>query len=102
MIRYLAYAFVAIMLFTVAGQAIRLRQIESAPSVQIAQITQIALHESRLLAFLAEIRHGNRPTHDNIVLSISRIRDSQPQLQDYRLEERVVAEKLLERLSKTD
>lgn len=99
MSRYLAYAFVAIMLFTVAGQAVKLQRYQaSAP----AQISQIALHESRLLLFLSEIRAGNRQTYDSIVFNISRIRDSQPQLQDYRLEERVVAEKLLERLGRAN
>ena len=99
MSRYLAYAFVAIMLFTVAGQAVKLQHYQPKPPTKIAQI---ALHESRLLAFLSEIRRDNRLTYDSIVLNISRIRDSQPQLQDYRLEERVVAEKLLARLEKAD
>ncbi len=99
MSRYLAYAFVAIMLFTVVGQAIKLQHYQPKPSTQIAQI---ALYDSRLLAFLSEIRRDNRLTYDSVVLNISRIRDSPPQLQDYRLEERVVAEKLLARLEKAD
>ena len=80
MSRYLAYAFIAIMLFTVTAQAFKLRQ------YQPNAVPQIALHESRLLPFLAEIRADNQATYDSIVLNISRIRDSQPQLQDYRLE----------------
>lgn len=99
MSRYLAYAFVAIMLFTVVGQAVKLQHYQPKPPTQISPI---ALHDSRLLTFLSEIRRDNRLTYDSIVLNISRIRDSQPQLQDYRLEERVVAEKLLERLAKAD
>jgi hypothetical protein len=96
MSRYLAYAFIAIMLFTVVGQAFKLQQIQPSP------VTGITLHESRLLLFLSEIHGENRLTYDSIILNISRIRDSQPQLQDYRLEERVVAEKLLERLGRAD
>ncbi len=96
MSRYLAYAFIGIMLFTVVGQAFKLRQYQHNP------VTRIALHESRLLAFLLEIRGANPLTYDSIILNISRIRDAQPQLQDYRLEERVVAEKLLERLGRAD
>lgn len=96
MSRYLAYAFVAIMLFTVAAQAFKLRQYEPKP------VEKVVLHESRLLPFLTEIRAGNRLTYDSTILNISRIRDSQPQLQDYRLEERVVAEKLLEQLGRAN
>ena len=96
MSRYLAYAFIVIMLCTVVGQAFKLQQYQHNP------VTQITLHESRLLPFLSEIRADNPLTYDSILLNISRIRDSQPQLQDYLPEERVVAEKLLQYLGSAD
>jgi hypothetical protein len=94
--RYLAFAFVAVMLVTVAAQAVKLRAYERRP------VTQISLHESRLVAFLLEIRGGNPLTYDSILLNLSRIRDASPQHQQYLLEERVVAEKLIGRLTGAD
>lgn len=93
MSRYLAFAFVGIMLFTVAGQVLKLRDYDRLP------VTQINLHESRLVPFLLEIRGDNPIAYDSILLNLSRIRDANPQHQQYLLVERVVAEKLLGRLT---
>ena len=91
--RYLAFAVVGVMLFVVAAQAVKLRQYSVQP------VTEITLQQSRLIPFLAEIRGANPLTYDSTLLNLARIRDGQPQVQDYKLEERVVAEKLVERLA---
>ena len=96
MSRYLAFAFVGVMLVTVAGQALKLREYEHRP------VTQIRLYESRLVPFLMEIRSDSPLTYDSVLLNLSRIRDANPQLQQYRLEERVVAQALIERLTGAD
>lgn len=94
--RYLAFGVVGVMLLVVAAQAVKLRQYSVKP------ITEISLRQSRLIPFLAEIRAGNPLTYDSTLLNLARIRDGQPQVQDYKLEERVVAEKLIARLTAAD
>lgn len=93
--RYLVGAFFGIMLFTVAGQAVKLRQYERRP------VAQVDLYESRLVPFLQEIRGDSPLVYDSILLNLSRIRDANPQ-DRYRPEERLVAEKLIARLSGAD
>lgn len=61
-------------------------------------VTQIELHPSRLVAFLAEIRHTDPETHDSLVLNLQRLRDHQATGQDVLPEEAIVAEQLLRRL----
>jgi ribonuclease D len=91
--RSLAMALVGIMLAVVIGQTIQLSGVKSKP------VTEVTLHESRLIAFLQEIRRDNPDTVDSILLNLARIRDAQAQGQDVQLEEVVVAEQLLARLT---
>jgi hypothetical protein len=91
--RTLAFALIGVMLMVVIGQALQLRGFESTP------VTEIRLHESRLVPFLEAIRAENPDTYDSILLNLSRIRDGQPQVQDYQLEETVIAEQLILRLT---
>lgn len=93
MSRGLAAALVLVMLLVVAGQALLLGRIQSQP------VTQISLHESRLLMFLQEIRSHNPTTYDSTVLNLVRLRDGQAQGQNIAQEEAVVAEELLKRLA---
>jgi len=90
--RFLAFGVVGVMLLVVAAQAVKLRQYSAKP------VNEITLQQSRLIPFLAEIRAGNPLTYDSTLLNLARIGDGQPQVQDYKLEERVVAEKLIGRL----
>jgi hypothetical protein len=91
--RRLALALIGVMLAMVIGQAVRLQGFPSQP------VTEIQLHESRLVPFLQEIRHENPGTYDSILLNLARIRDGQAQVQDYQFEEAVVAEQLIARLT---
>jgi hypothetical protein len=93
--RHLLAAFVGVMLVTVTGQALKLRQYVHRP------VTQVELHESRLVLFLQEIRGESPLTYDSILLNLSRIRDAQPE-DRYRLEERLVAKALIARLEGRD
>jgi hypothetical protein len=91
--RRLALALVGVMLAMVIGQEIRLQGVQRQP------VTQIRLHESRLVAFLQEIRDENPNTYDSTLLNLARLRDAQAQVQDVRAEEAVVAEQLIMRLT---
>lgn len=93
--RALLRAFLAIMLLTVAGQAVKLRGVEQRP------VTRVDLYDSRLVPFLQETRRDSPVTYDSILLNLSRIRADDPHGQ-YRPEERVVAETLISRLTRTD
>lgn len=93
MSRRLAWALVAVMLAVVLAQGWLLSRQQPVP------VTRIELHDSRLVPFLLEIREHSPATFDSIVLNLSRIRDGQPQVQDHLLEETVIAEQLLARLS---
>jgi hypothetical protein len=86
-------ALVGVMLMVVVGQAVQLRGYESQP------VTEIQLHESRLVPFLQEIRSENPATYDSIVLNVARLRDGPAQGQDIQPEEAVIAEQLMARLS---
>lgn len=91
--RMLAWSLVAVMLVVVVGQAIHLQ----GPTIQ--PVTQIELHDSRLVPFLQEIRSTNPETYDSVLLNLTRIRDGQAQVQNYQLEEQIVAERLIARLA---
>jgi hypothetical protein len=80
------------MLVTVVGQEVRLRAYVRRP------VTQVDLHESRLVPFLQEIRRDSPLTYDSILLNLSRIRDASPP-DRYRPEERRVAQVLIARLT---
>ncbi len=95
MSRGLVVALLVVMLATVAGQAVKLRGIERAP------ITRVDLHESRLVAFLNEIRRDSPLTYDSTLLNLARVRDASPP-ERHRPEERLVAETLLARLTGED
>ncbi len=90
--RLFAVALVGVMLLVVIGQAVLLGRTQSQP------VTQIPLHESRLVPFLQEIRGHNPATYDSTVLNLVRLRDGQAQGQNIAQEEAVVAEELLKRL----
>ncbi|MBL8327638.1 MAG: hypothetical protein JNJ71_02230 [Rubrivivax sp.] len=91
--RALALALVGIMLAVVAGQAWLLR------GLQPQAVNQIALHESRLVAFLQEIRPSQPDTYDSITLNLARLRDAPAQGLNVQFEETVIAEQLLARLA---
>ena len=91
--RYFALALVGVMLLVVSGQAVQLRGTQSQP------VTEIVLHESRLVPFLQEIRSDNPNTYDSILLNIQRLRDGQAQGQAIEPEEAVIAEQLMARLT---
>jgi hypothetical protein len=91
--RLFALALVGVMLLVVSGQAVQLR------STQSQQVTEIVLHESRLVPFLEEIRSDNPNSYDSILLNIQRLRDGQSQGQAIELEEAVIAEQLMARLT---
>jgi hypothetical protein len=91
--RALAWSLVVVMLLVVAGQAMQLQRASDRP------VNQIELHDSRLVPFLQEIRSSNPDTYDSLLLNITRIRDGQAQVQNYQLEEQIVAERLIARLT---
>jgi hypothetical protein len=91
--RLFALALVGVMLLVVSGQAVQLRGPQSQP------VTEIVLHESRLVPFLQEIRSDNPNSYDSILLNIQRLRDGQAQGQAIELEEVVIAEQLMARLT---
>lgn len=91
--RLFALALVGVMLLVVSGQAVQLRGTQSQP------VTEIVLHESRLVPFLQEIRSDNPNSYDSILLNIQRLRDGQAQGQAIELEEAVIAEQLMARLT---
>jgi hypothetical protein len=91
--RHVALALVGVMLLVVSGQAVQLRGTQSQP------VTEIVLYESRLVPFLQEIRSDNPNTYDSILLNIQRLRDGQAQGQAIELEEAVIAEQLMARLT---
>lgn len=91
--RHFALALVGVMLLVVSGQAVQLRGTQSHP------VTEIVLHESRLVPFLQEIRSDNPNSYDSILLNIQRLRDGQAQGQAIELEEAVIAEQLMARLT---
>jgi hypothetical protein len=93
--RHLIATFLGIMLVTVVGQAVRLREYERRP------VSQIDLHESRLVPFLLEIRRESPLTYDSTLLNLSRIRDADREHQ-HQPEERVVAQTLIDRLTAAD
>jgi hypothetical protein len=91
--RVYAVALVAIMLMVVVGQAWLLRGQVPVP------VEQVQLHESRLLAFMQEIRQSNPVVYDSLHLNLRRLRDAQAQGADVQVEEALVAEQLLARLT---
>jgi hypothetical protein len=91
--RHFALALVGVMLLVVSGQSVQLRGTQSQP------VTEIVLHESRLVPFLQEIRSDSPNTYDSILLNIQRLRDGQAQGQAIELEEAVIAEQLMARLT---
>ena len=91
--RGLALALICIMLAVVAGQAVQLQRLQTRP------VTEIRLHESRLVTLLQEIRDTDPDTHDSLLLNLQRLRDGAAQGQALQLEEVVVAEQLLARLA---
>lgn len=91
--RHFALTLVGVMLLVVGGQAIQLLGTQSQP------VTEIVLHESRLVPFLQEIRSDNPNSYDSILLNIQRLRDGQAQGQAIELEEAVIAEQLMARLT---
>ena len=91
--RVLAYIFVLAMLITVMGQSIKLQSYDAKP------VTEIRLHKSRLLPFLADIQTSHPHVYDSIVFNLSRIRPAKRGPERYRFEEILVAEKLLNQLT---
>ena len=91
--RVLAYMFVLAMLITVIGQSIKLQSYDSQP------VTEIILHQSRLLPFLADIQTSHPHVYDSIVFNLSRIQPAKRGPERYRFEEILVAEKLLSQLT---
>ncbi len=91
--RGLALALIGIMLAVVAGQAVQLQRLQPRP------VTEIRLHESRLVTLLQEIRDADPDTHDSLLLNLQRLRDGAAQGQALQPEEVVVAEQLLARLA---
>jgi hypothetical protein len=91
--RLLALSVLGVMLAVVLGQAAWLSVRESRP------VTQIELHPSRLVAFMAEIRAHDPQAHDSLLLNLMRLRDHQPGVQQVLQEEVVVADQLLQRLT---
>jgi hypothetical protein len=92
MSRGLALALIGIMLVVVIGQGVLLR------GTQPAAVTEISLHDSRLVGFLHEIRADDPDTYDSILLNLTHLRDGPSQGRPVLLEEAVVAEQLLARL----
>lgn len=91
--RGLAWALVLVMLAMVTGQAVHLR------GLQVQPVTEIRLHDSRLVALLQEIRGDDPDTYDSILLNLQRLADAPSQGQAVQSEEVVVAEQLLARLA---
>jgi hypothetical protein len=91
--RTLAWTLVLVMLAVVVGQEIKLAGLRAEP------VTQITLHESRLLAFLQEIRSHDPLAYDSTVLNLRRLKEAQGQGRDIQAEELVVVEQLLTRLT---
>lgn len=92
MSRSFALALIGIMLAVVLGQAVQLR------GAKVQPVTDITLHESRLVTFLQEIRPSSPDTYDSILLNLTRLRDAQALGQEVQLEEAVVAQQLLARI----
>lgn len=92
MSRRLAFALLAVMLAVVIGQAVLLQRYSSRP------VTQITLHDSRLVPFMQEIRAHNPATYDSLLLNLVRIRDARLQGQAVEDEEVLIAEQLIARL----
>ena len=88
-----AWALVLIMLAVVIGQAVHLRGLQPQP------VTEIRLHDSRLVALLQDIRSNDPDTYDSILLNLQRLADAPAQGQDVQVEEVAVAEQLLARLT---
>jgi hypothetical protein len=89
MSRPLAYLFIAVLVFTAVGQEVKLR------SYDHANVTEITLHESRLIPFLYEIQNAQPVVYESILLNLSRIQHPR----GHQLEEVVVAEQLIRRLT---
>ena len=91
--RSLALALIGIMLCVVIGQSVQLHRAKPLP------VAEIQLHDSRLVTFLQEIRRDDPDAYDSTLLNLARIRDGQALGQELQLEEVVVAEQLLARLT---
>jgi hypothetical protein len=91
--RTLAWTLVLVMLAVVLGQEFKLAGLRAEP------VTQITLHDSRLVAFLHEIQSHDPLAYDSTVLNLRRLQEAQAQGRDVQLEEVVVVEQLLKRLT---
>lgn len=91
--RALVWVFVLAMLVAVVGQEIELR------SVVPQETTAVVLHRSRLLAFLADIRTSHPAVYDSIVLNVGRIAQAPAGSERHRVEEVLVAKRLLAELA---
>ena len=90
--RFLAYLFVGTMVVTVIGQGVKLLTYNQEP------ISDVILHESRLLPFLYEIQDSEPQVYEDTLLNLSRIRPAERGPDRYQFEEIVVAETLIQRL----
>ena len=90
--RLLAYSFIAVLVVMAVGQEVKLRGYPD------ASVTEITLHESRLIPFLYDIQDAQPQVYESVLLNLSRIQRAR----GHQFEEVVVAEKLLQRLTRVD
>ncbi len=90
--RSLAYITTGLMLTIAVCQGVHLRTYHAEP------VTEIALHESRLIPFLHEIQHSDPHVFESILFNLSRIQPAKRGQERYLFEEIVIAEQLQQRL----